>query len=813
MFKSLFPLAVQGTLSKKRSSILVFTVLLLSFAFAIVTLSLTASISDTNAAYRCDTYGAWYFAIPGGKDGDKEWLESQSWADTVASVTVYTYMDNALGTVDEAYLTLGHIDIDGRLPETSGEVAMTKSALKSCGVTDYTLGETVTIKTYAYTCRAGATVDPLRSNEKKDGEALEYSYTYTLVGVLDDYQDLWSFFTNRAQMPFVEILVTEETAQTLCTKMNALLRNEQLFPPVAQYFVGVAEANRETAAAQTAEYLRTTRDATYEDWQPGINYRAYSESSMAVAADTLYMYLIAAVALVAVLCVYMMGLPAEVHSFAVLRSIGITKAQLLVLMLEESLLLTLPAMLLGLPLGMLLTKLSLRLLLYAGSVPVQVTVPYDALLMLLPLWLGVIVASRLVIFLVTVRTPLTGGMQLRENKARASRRFRRALIALLLAAFGAAAMYTAAESSEPSYFIGYYNSMPYYIITGGKSGVPTEMVELIERVPGVVRAEGNSVPRSVAFNCGAVSSNATLLEYDVRRVAEATGLEGEALEVFTRGELVLLYALDDAALPVSDTLHLRIEQGGECLTERVSSAQIGRADATARSGLNLSFGGDISYAVVCSAAYYEALLESIPQGAHWAAYGTYQSGSFGYDKIEVRTDSNAVALGTASVVEALVKSKLTSGGMLDTTDVYETYRQESTQTLILLLACGGCIALITLLLLASALALETEQERRSYTILRVIGMSLRQMRKKIFGKALWRSVLAVLSGWALYGALVIVSNEELSALPALRDQWGYLESYGFTGPVALILSAAMLCATLAVSLLAKRGLKQTTLLK
>ena len=807
MFKSLVPLAVQGTLRKKRSSILVFSVLLVSFAFAIVTLSLTASISDTNAAYRCDTYGEWYFAIPYGKDGDKAWLETQSWADTVAATTTYTYQSVAMGTMDEAFVTLGHIDLDGRLPEAADEVAMTKSALAFCGITDYTLGETVSIKTTAYTCDKRATPDPLRSNANS---SVAIRRSYTLVGVLDNYQDLWNLAANKTEMPFVEIVLTQEAAQASFDAANSQLSSKQLFPPVAQYYVGVAEANRETAVAQTTDYLRSTRDTTYEDWQPSVNYSAYPGSSLAVGADTLYRYLIAAVALVAVLCVYMMQLPAEVHSFAVLRSVGITKGQLLVLMLEESLLLTLPAMLLGLPLGMLLTRLSLRLLLYAGSVPVQVTVPYDALLTLLPLWLLVIAASRLVIFLITVRTPLTGRMQMQENRARASRRFRRALIAVLLAAFGAAAVYTAAEVSDPSYYIGYYNSMPYYIITNGRSSVPTGMVELIERVPGVVRAEGNSVPRSVTVDCGAGSSGATLLSYDVRRVAEATGLKDEALAAFAAGELVLLYATDDEALPADGMLRLRIEQGEECLVENVVSAQSSRADAAARSGLNLPPDG---YTVVCSAAYYEALLESIPQGAYWAEYGAYRSGSFGYDKLEVLTDSNAVALGTAGVVDTLVRREMANGSMLDMTDVFETLRQLSTQTLILLLACGSCIALITLLLLASALALEAEQERRSFTILRVIGMSLRQMRGRIVGKALWRSALSVVSGWALYGALVAVSDRELSALPALLDHWSYLERCGFTVSAALALSAVMLCLTLAVSLWSKRALRQSTLLK
>ncbi len=140
-------------------------------------------------------------------------------------------------------------------------------------------------------------------------------------------------------------------------------------------------------------------------------------SGSAPEADTLYSLLIAAVALVAVLCVYMMQLQSEVHSFAVLRSIGITKGQRLVLMGLESLLLAVPVMLLGVPLGALLTRLALHLLMYAGSTTVQVAVPYEQLWLLLALWLGVIAVSQLVIFLVTVRTPLTGRMQMQENRA------------------------------------------------------------------------------------------------------------------------------------------------------------------------------------------------------------------------------------------------------------------------------------------------------------------------------------------------------------------------------------------------------------
>ena len=60
MFRNILPLAFQGTRRKKRSSILIFSVLLISFSSAIVALSLVGSISKTNAEFRLNTYGEWY---------------------------------------------------------------------------------------------------------------------------------------------------------------------------------------------------------------------------------------------------------------------------------------------------------------------------------------------------------------------------------------------------------------------------------------------------------------------------------------------------------------------------------------------------------------------------------------------------------------------------------------------------------------------------------------------------------------------------------------------------------------------------------
>ena len=89
MLRNLLTLALQGTLRKKRSSVLIFSVLLISFSFAIVALSLVGSISTTNAEFRLNAYGEWYFAIPSGKEADVNWVQNQPWIESAGTAVNY----------------------------------------------------------------------------------------------------------------------------------------------------------------------------------------------------------------------------------------------------------------------------------------------------------------------------------------------------------------------------------------------------------------------------------------------------------------------------------------------------------------------------------------------------------------------------------------------------------------------------------------------------------------------------------------------------------------------------------------------------
>ena len=120
--------------------------------------------------------------------------------------------------------------------------------------------------------------------------------------------------------------------------------------------------------------------------------------------------------------------------------------------------------------------------------------------------------------------------------------------------------------------------------------------------------------------------------------------------------------------------------------------------------------------------------------------------------------------------------------------------------------------MVVLLILASALSLEAEQEKRRFGILRVIGVSKRQMRRKIFAKALIRSLIAAVIGWVLYGGYLTI--ERMTACPtdhsnfmeALSSAVRSLRNNGCDLQIVLLLSGICLFVPLTISLLAKREL-------
>ena len=853
MLHDFFFLAAQGVLRKRRSSLLTFFTLLISFSCGIMALSLTQSISSTNEEYRLNTFGEWYIALPYTKSGDRAWVERQGWARTVAAGTVYGAMHpgdipGSFGTIDRAYWDLGHLVLlEGRLPDTEHEVSLTRAALEAIEESNgktFSIGDEVPIPCYL----------EVSTGENQDGSqesvGVVVGLPYTLCGVIKDYSELWNILYNRNSCELVSTVMTADGAQALLDKGNAALQKAvpgtSAVVPMEQLFIEVARGDRLDAVAQVRTHLKSTRNAATEDVSPCVNNPAFPTTDETSQDNEIYVALIAVIALMAVFCIYMMNLPAEVHSFAVLRAIGITKGQLLLLMLFESLLLAVPAVLLGVPLGAGLTWLALRLLVYSGSVAIRVALPYAMLKTLFALWLLVILLARLVIFLITLHTPLTGRMQMQARKARRAARLRRTLAVLLLALFGTAAVYTAGEALWPRLSRATYAASPDYVIESNASASVALVGQLAE-IEGIRAVEGY-----MALTSNSKDSSMVRISFDGVEerwtnlyMVDASGWDamidfGDDLEAFENGDTVYLmlssvyvtltesgrqvtgdhYEWPDAPLPKDGvTVHAVSSNGKTCYAEASAAAKVLHTKDLANRR-KVSIGALQPYTIVCSEAFVRKLVEQLPADTVWGntSWVGFTGGeAFGYQSLLITADENAADLSAPYLVQSLVRKEFGNDRPLtDQSEEKQAGVQTATQELILLYACGGCVAVVTLLLLASALALEAEQERRSYTILRVIGMSLRQMWRRVLGKALWRSVFAVAAGWMLYSAFCVrtqLALSEVTFAEAAQSAWSSFIYYGGGTAFIAALSAVMLAVLLVMSLLSKRGLKESTRLK
>ena len=164
----------------RKNSLLVFTVLLLSFACAIVSVSVVGSISNTNTEYMFDTYGEWYLAIPFGEESDAEWLSEKEWTEALGTARSIGSLAASgktvgIGTVDETFIDIGRIHLeDGTFPASDNEIAMEADSLSAIGY-DYTLGQDIDV-----TVQIPPENDPF-------GEPVMIEKTYTLCGIIREY--------------------------------------------------------------------------------------------------------------------------------------------------------------------------------------------------------------------------------------------------------------------------------------------------------------------------------------------------------------------------------------------------------------------------------------------------------------------------------------------------------------------------------------------------------------------------------------------------------------------------------------------------
>lgn len=466
------------------------------------------SINKTNAGFRQNTYGEWYFAISSGGQKDGVWLDNAPWVEKTGisrnfGIVTGANRETGFGVVDDTLKEMGRLRLnDGVWPTRSNEIAMEADILGLLGF-DYTLGQKITLE-IAVPC----------------GEASIYvEQTFILCGIIHEYTDLWVLNQNQNSILLNGAVVTEEAANHLLEMAQFILEESgekqiiKVDKAIPQYFVNVSEENREEGLIELQKYMRDSSRGENVDKLPCINTAAYKETNekssavgenVAIAMNHFYVYAIAAVMMLAVLCIYIMQLSSEVHSFAVLRSIGITKGQMAQLLIIETMLLSLPAILLGIPLGMGLTWLALNIALYAGSVSVQVVIPSTEMLLAIFLWVVMILFSRLLVFALIVRTPLSGSMQLQKRKLRWAKAVRGVFIVLLLSVFSTITIFTSLKVLSPKNKMAYWASeSPYNVwVSQGNSDFLTQAhLDLIEQIPGISNAVGfNSMQIAIAFD-------------------------------------------------------------------------------------------------------------------------------------------------------------------------------------------------------------------------------------------------------------------------------------------------------------------------
>ena len=802
MNRTLWTLAWEGVRRKKHSSILVFLVLLVSFCFLIISLAVAGSISQTSDDLCRIIYGDWDAAIIDGRQEDAAFLAEKQQAGLIETLG---RMDNygtiraadaaaGFGTLDDAMIQVGRLTLEqGRWPEAQNEIAMEAQMLDALG----------------YSAQVGQTVQ--LEITLQDGQTLEQ--TFTLCGIIREYSGLWLFNYNKNGTVPVSAVVTSETAQ-------AVLELADGAPdPFPQYFAAAPEGKRLQLEGQLDAYLKQTRNEDTENIKACSNPGA-AQAVGQVQYDSYFFGLIAGVTMLAILCVYLLHLPAEQHRFAILRSIGATRRQLARLIAAETLLLALPAMLLAIPCGALGTKLALGLLVFSDSVPVAVSIPWGQLMLAALLWALAILAARFILFAVVARMPLTGRFALKTRTARRLRLLRGGMAAALLALFGVTVIFCSLQVLRQQDALEASSDQPYYSVQVSiPSGEFTaeEMDAILEQsyqskdkmefLFGTVSQQDKAFFEAIPgaqkvytfTNLMAGLSFDGMEERTVRLIGLDAGIWdkvfdfGPDQEAFEKGELVLVclpgedvpdWLLFDADKEPDQRIYLKPEEdlssrdylkpNGDVTLHFYNNDDLLLGDDTVAAAVRtisyetlFRYNGLMrtnyydSYSVICSDAYLEKILAELPAGQKLGPLVTGEA--LGYSHLYIRLETYA----NPTVADNVISTYCRNQGLdMDNQRQTQAARDiQGQQQMIMLIAAGSAVALMLLLILVGVLSLESEQEKRSFSLLRRIGMSAAQQRGRVLGKVAARGLLAAVSGWVLFFLIMIMQFMVSAATP------------------------------------------------
>ncbi|MCD7771817.1 MAG: hypothetical protein LUH23_06995 [Oscillospiraceae bacterium] len=546
MLKTIFSLAFEGIKRRKRQSLLIFFVLLISFTFAIILLSYTSSIVETNSQLRLDTYGSWYGAITDGVDSDLEYLEITEWVEDIgtsvnygsASIIVKDMQNGdveygslgGIGTVDDSLIDMGIFLQSGDFPENSGEIAIESATLTEIG---YGVGGTITLQ-FEFSSDVGDTATVER--------------TFKICGAISEYTGLWDI-----DCALNTAFVSEEAMADIIAEATDALGEITSPGTETTYFFTVKSGMEDGIEDEVNSYLFESRTgSTIRTCTINSVLEMESETS---ETDMVYLGLILAITILAVVMIYILQMQSEVRRIVRFRSIGGSKGQLSLLILIETLMLAVPAIILGTLLGFLGVKLLLNVSVYSGSVDIAVSIPWNYLLMALALWLVSILLVRMITFQVALATPMTGRIGMQRSKSKLVGGFRRALIMLMATLMCVSAVFTTVNLAEPSGEYSYWASRwSYYISENDGTNVRSDysIPDLslyedqflsLEGVTDFVGFNDFYALASTSDNEGTDSAVVITMDWDdIKKYVDTSGMDKEAYE---SGESVIVQIASD----------------------------------------------------------------------------------------------------------------------------------------------------------------------------------------------------------------------------------------------------------------------------
>ena len=187
-------ISLQWMKRQKKYCLMVVCVTILACMLMQTGFLITDGISSAVMNRRKNIYGEWEYGLVNMDAGSQTLIEDHPFIESKGKIQIYgvlagSYMDNKqanIGTMDQTAWNLGHLQmLKGCLPENEQEIAMESGMLTALGYQGEP-GEKITLNIVTTTAYQNDMV----------GKA----YTYTLCGVIKDYQVNWDI-CNRNRFP------------------------------------------------------------------------------------------------------------------------------------------------------------------------------------------------------------------------------------------------------------------------------------------------------------------------------------------------------------------------------------------------------------------------------------------------------------------------------------------------------------------------------------------------------------------------------------------------------------------------------------